>query len=223
MKCFVRNVLIVFSLSLLVACERDEVVVKHVCEAVDLGLSVKWATCNIGAFVPEEYGCYFAWGETTTKSTFGWGNYKWCTSFDNGYDYKDFTKYITKDHYGTVDNKTTLELSDDAAHVNWGGSWRMPTAAEWIELLEKCDWTWTTQNGVKGYKVTSKRSNKSIFLPAAGIISGRLLRDAGINGYYWSSSLNTGYPHEASYVNFGTRNVSSNERFNGHSVRPVCP
>ena len=135
-------------------------------EYVDLGLSVKWATCNVGASKPEEYGDYFAWGETQPKNTYDWSTYKWC----NG-SYDTQTKYCTKSSYGTVDNKTQLELSDDAARANWGGSWRMPTDAEMTELREQCTWTWTTQNGVYGYKVTSKKSgytNKSIFLPAAG-------------------------------------------------------
>lgn len=221
MKCFVRNVLIVFSLSLLVACERDEVVVKHVCEAVDLGLSVKWATCNIGAFAPEEYGCYFAWGETTTKSTFGLDNYKWFTSLDNSYDYEDFTKYITEDH------KTTLELSDDAAHVNWGGSWRMPTDAELTELREQCTWTWTSQNGVNGYKVTSKSNGNSIFLPAAASYrdDSSSLNYAGRYGYYWSNSLYASNQYHAWYVHFYSGDVlrDYHNRCYGYTIRPVCP
>ena len=191
---------------------------------VDLGLSVKWATMNVGASQAEGYGSYFAWGETTTKSTYDWSTYKYC----NG-SYNTLTKYNTSSSYGTVDNKTQLELSDDAARVNWGGSWRMPTDAEWTELREQCTWTWTTQNGVKGYKVTSKKSgytNNSIFLPVAGYRDDSLLYGAGSVGDYWSSSLYTGgSPYYAWFVGFNSSNVisSSNYRGLGFSVRPVCP
>ncbi|MBQ5370375.1 MAG: T9SS C-terminal target domain-containing protein, partial [Bacteroidaceae bacterium] len=118
-------------------------------EYVDLGLSVKWATCNVGADSPEDYGDYFAWGETSPKSTYDWSTYKWCKGA-----YDNLTKYNTNSGFGTVDNKNQLDLSDDAARANWGGSWRMPTDEEFIELGEKCSWKRTTQNGVKGYKVT---------------------------------------------------------------------
>ncbi len=192
-------------------------------EYVDLGLSVKWATCNVGASKPEEYGDYFAWGETQPKSNYDWSTYKWC----NG-SYDTQTKYNTNSIYGTVDNKTTLDLSDDAAHANWGGSWRMPTDAELTELREQCTWTWTTQNGVYGYKVTSKKSgytNKSIFLPAAGYRYDSSLDNAGSDGDFWSSSLDTDYPYSAWLVYFYSDSVyrSSNYyRYYGQSVRPVC-
>ena len=192
-------------------------------EYVDLGLSVKWATCNVGATKPEEYGDYFAWGETQPKSTYDWSTYKYC----NG-SYNTLTKYNNSSSYGTVDNKTTLDLSDDAARANWGGSWRMPTDAELTELREQCTWTWTTQNGVYGYKVTSKKSgytNKSIFLPAAGYRRGSSLDYAGSNGYCWSSSLNTDYPNGAWNVYFNSDYVDSRDsysRYYGFSVRPVC-
>ena len=191
-------------------------------EWVDLGLSVKWATCNVGASKPEEYGDYFAWGETQPKSTYSWSTYKWCRG-----SYDTQTKYCTNSSYGTVDNKTTLEAADDAARANWGGSWRMPTDAELTELREQCTWTWTTQNGVYGYKVTSKKSgytNKSIFLPAAGYRDGSSLLDAGSSGYYWSSSLSTGYPSNAWGVYFGSDSVYRyyDNRSYGFSVRPVC-
>ena len=191
-------------------------------EYVDLGLSVKWATCNVGATKPEEYGDYFAWGETQPKSTYDWSTYKWCRG-----SYDTQTKYCTNSSYGTVDNKTTLELSDDAARANWGGSWRMPTDAELTELREQCTWTWTTQNGVYGYKVTSKKSgytNKSIFLPAAGYRNDSSILGAGSYGYYWSSSLRTDYPRSAWYVDFDSGGVyrSNGTRRYGFSVRPVC-
>ena len=191
-------------------------------EYVDLGLSVKWATCNVGATEPEEYGDYFAWGETERKSTYNWSTYKYC----NGSQYS-LTKYCTNSSYGTVDNKTTLEAADDAARANWGGSWRMPTDAELTELREQCTWTWTTQNGVYGYKVTSKKSgytNKSIFLPAAGYRYDSSIYNAGSNGYYWSSSLYTGSPSYAWDVSFSSDGVyrGRDNRSYGFSVRPVC-
>ena len=188
-------------------------------EYVDLGLSVKWATFNVGATKPEEYGDYFAWGETEPKEVYDWSTYKWCNGSSSS-----LTKYCISSIYGTVDNKTTLELSDDAARANLGGNWRMPTKAEQDELRTNCTWTWTTQNGVKGYKVTSKSNGNSIFLPAAGDFYGTSLYDEGSKGYYWSSSLydNSSYAY---YLSFTSYDVSrySNNRFRGQSVRPVCP
>ena len=191
-------------------------------EYVDLGLSVKWATCNVGASKPEEYGDYFAWGETQPKDYYDWSTYKWC----NG-SYNTLTKYNNSSSHGTVDNKTVLDKTDDAAAVNWGGSWRMPTDAEMTELREQCTWTWTTQNGVKGYKVTSKKSgytNQSIFLPAAGYRDDSSLGYAGSYGFYWSSSLYTDYPYSAYALGFYSDLVNRyyNYRFIGFTVRPVC-
>ena len=187
-------------------------------EWVDLGLSVKWATCNVGATKPESYGYYYAWGETSTKRTYNWLTYKWCSG-----SWSTQTKYCTKSNYGRVDNKTTLDLADDAARVNWGGAWRMPTDAEWTELRTKCTWTWTTRNGVKGYTVKSRINGNSIFLPAAGLRSKDDLRYAGYSGYYWSSSLGTDSPYFAWNVGFDSDGV---DRFDivrccGQSVRPV--
>ncbi|MBP3354167.1 MAG: hypothetical protein J6L02_05905, partial [Bacteroidales bacterium] len=193
-------------------------------EYVDLGLSVKWATCNVGATTPEEYGDYFAWGETETKDTYNWSTYKYC----NVDKYSlTITKYCTDSEYGTVDNKTTLELSDDAAYVNWGGSWRMPTKAEQDELRDtnNCTWIWTTQNGVNGYKVTSKKNGNTIFLPATDIRDDSDPAKVGGFGYYRSSSLNT-YSDEGSFsLNFDSSSVHWGGlfRYYGVSVRPVCP
>ena len=205
-------------------CDHEEPATldKIAIEAVDLGLSVKWANMNVGASSPEEYGDYFAWGETTTKETYNWSTYKWC----NG-SYTTQTKYCYDSRWGTVDNKTTLELSDDAARANWGGSWRMPTKAEQDELRSNCTWTWTTQNGVNGYKVTSKKSgytNKSIFLPAAGCRYDSSLDYAGSSGYYWSSSLSRCGSHFADILVFYSGDVYGNDqpRDYGKSVRPVC-
>ena len=191
-------------------------------EYVDLGLSVKWATCNVGATKPEEFGDYFAWGETQPKSNYDWSTYKWCNGSDT-----TLTKYNTSSSYGTVDNKTVLEAADDAARANWGGSWRMPTTKEQQELIDNCTWTWTTQNGVYGYKVTSKKSgytNKSIFIPAAGIRDFSSLESAGSGGRYWSSSLYMGLPDAARSLRFSDarKDTDIHSRHYGLSVRPVC-
>jgi len=187
-------------------------------EWVDLGLSVKWATCNVGADSPEDYGDYYAWGETTTKSDYSWETYKWCKGTN-----KTMTKYCTNSDYGTVDNRTTLTSSDDVATVKWGSKWRMPTWEEMKELDEDCTWTWTTQSGVKGMKVTGPNGN-SIFLPAAGYRYGTDLSGRGSYGYYWSATLGEDY----SYYAYGLYLLSGNSRWlcnwyrgSGRTVRPV--
>ena len=177
-----------------------------------------WATCNVGANNPWEYGGYYAWGETEEMSYYDWSAYKWC----NG-SYDTMTKYCTDSYYGTVDNKTVLDPDDDVAHVKWGGSWRMPTKAEQDELRTKCTWIWTTQNGVSGYKVTSKTNGNSIFLPAAGSRYGTYLNDSGSYGYYWSSSLYDDNSYNACnlFFNSGLYDWDSYGLYDGLSVRPV--
>jgi len=188
-------------------------------EAVDLGLSVKWANMNVGANKPEDYGDYFAWGETTPKTTYDWSTYKWCNGSNT-----TITKYCTSSSYGTVDNKTTLELVDDAARANWGGSWRMPTYAEITELKDQCSWTWTTQNSVNGCLVTGPNGN-SIFLPSAGCRNGGSLDNAGTGGMYYSSSkLDFGImPQAVSVLSSGSDgpHTSLGGRALGLNVRPV--
>ena len=188
---------------------------------VDLGLpsGLKWATCNVGATKPEEYGNYYAWGETTPKTTYNWSTYKWCNGSNTN---TTLTKYNTDSDYGTVDNKTVLDPEDDAAAVNWGGAWRMPTDAEWTELRTNCTWTWTTKNGVNGYEVKGTNGN-SIFLPAAGFLLNYVLNGAGYDGSYWSSSLATGSPSGAWGVECVPNDVDRDfgSRFYGRSVRPV--
>ena len=188
-------------------------------EYVDLGLpsGIKWATCNVGATKPEEYGGYYAWGETDEKNNYYWSTYKWC----NG-SYDTQTKYCTNSSYGTVDNKTTLDPEDDVAHVKWGGSWRMPTKAEQDELRDKCTWTWTTRNGVNGYKVTGPNDN-SIFLPAAGCRYGTGANYRGVSGCYWSSSLLSYDSGDACDLYFSSdyRGWGDYGRYDGRSVRPV--
>ena len=193
---------------------------KRTYKAVDLGLpsGIKWAAHNVGATKPEEYGGYYAWGEIEEKEYYSWSTYKWC----NG-SYDTMTKYCTGIYYGTVDNKTVLDPEDDVAHVKWGGSWRMPTKAEQDELRNNCTWTWTTQNGVKGYKVTSKTNGNSIFLPAAGRRYGAGLNLSGSVGYCWSSSLDGDFSGSAYCLDFygGSYDWGSDERCYGFSVRPV--
>ena len=170
-------------------------------EYVDLGLSVKWATCNVGANKPEDYGDYYAWGETKTKSEY-WD--------DNSVTYgKSFSDIKGDSRY-------------DAARANWGGSWRLPTKKEYEELVNRCTWKWMTQNGVKGYKVTGPNGN-SIFLPAAGYRFGSSLNDAGEYGYYWSSTPYESDSYDAYYLSFdsGDHYVNWYSRSHGLSVRPV--
>ena len=187
--------------------------------AVDLGLSVYWATCNLGAAKPEDYGDYYAWGETEPKEDYSWSTYKWCNGSSS-----TLTKYNTRSSYGTVDNKTVLEPEDDVAHVKLGGKWRMPTDAEWTELRTKCTWTWVTNyngSGINGRLVKATNGN-SIFLPAAGYIDTDLY-DAGSYGDYWSSSLNTGSQEGAWSIYFSSDYVNrvGRYRYRGQPVRPV--
>lgn len=153
-------------------------------EAVDLGLSVKWAAYNVGAAKPEEYGGYYAWGETEEKENCSWSTYKWCCGSST-----TLKKYSVDGYYGVRDNNSILDPSDDVAHVKWGGKWRVPTTMEQRELLDNCSWQWTTLNGVCGYLVTSKINGKSIFLPAAGVRDGGEVVYPGCGGCYWSASL----------------------------------
>ena len=226
--------------------------------AVDLGLTsgTKWANMNVGATAPQDYGSYFAWGETEEKArqldydrngdgivdekdvefdyyensyTF----YKQSDEYDEfGFQvhYKGYTKYVTEGYAGQYgykgffDNKRELDLEDDAAYVNWGSGWRMPTYDQINELRTECEWTWATLSGVNGYKVTGPNGN-FIFLPAAGYRYDSSLDNAGSSGYYWSSSLETSNPYSAYGVNFSSSNVGRSyfDRYYGRSVRPVCP
>ncbi len=197
-------------------------------EYVDLGLSVKWATCNVGADKPEDNGNLYAWGETEVKEQYTMRTSKW------GSMPISLKKYNINSEQGTVDNKTTLDLEDDVAHVTWGGNWRMPTREEMDELHDNCTWEWTTLNGVNGYRVTSKKqgyTDRSIFLPAAGYkANGRY--EYGSNGNYWSRSLMTDPYGDGSVIcgtaacirfNNNQADVGWESRDAGLSVRPVCP
>lgn len=189
-------------------------------EYVDLGLSVKWATTNIGASSPEGYGGYFAWGEVAAKKEYYWTTLKYCMD-DSGTDFSKYSASIGGQ--SGKDNKMRLDLSDDAASYNWGPGWRMPTRGELEELRTKCSWVWMTQGGRAGYRITSKMNGNSIFLPAAGNRCGSSLADAGVNGYYWSSSRHRDSSDKAFYVYFSknTTNCYTISRCNGQSVRAV--
>lgn len=167
----------------LVGCERevveDESVTPPVADAraVDLGLSVKWASCNVGADSPEGYGDYFSWGETATKSSYDYEN-----SATNGLSISEL------ESRGIIDADGNLTAAYDAATANWGSDWRMPTLDEIIELRDNCSWNWTVKNGVEGYEVASLTNGNSIFLPAAGCRSSTSLDNAGSYGFYWSAT-----------------------------------
>ena len=190
---------------------------------VDLSLpsGTLWAVCNVGATTPEEYGDYFAWGETQPKDIYDWSTYQYCMGSDN-----TMTKYCSNSSYGYngfTDNLTNLLPGDDAATANWGEGWRVPTPAEFQELLDFTTVIWTTQNGVNGQLFTSNNGN-SLFLPAAGYRLNSSLDGEGSCGYFMSSSLVADDPYHAwsLYLNSDFMFLSSyNDRNCGYSVRPV--
>ena len=200
-------------------------------EYVDLGLSVKWATCNIGAEKPEEFGNYYSWAEVEPKTSYTLTNYKFYMSGNSNNDVK-FSKYSfdesnKKSFYNHYD-QTNLFNDDDVACVKWGGNWRMPTKEEMDELRNNCSWTWIILNGVTGYKVTSMKSgykDRYIFLPAAGYRDITNDNNVGSAGYYWSCSLRSGIYNCACnlYLSPGYWENDITYRYRGLTVRPVCP
>lgn len=191
----------------------------HICvneqhEYVDLGLpsGTLWATCNVGANSPEEYGDYFAWGEVDPKSTYDWSNY---------FDSVDGSNSNFKKYYNNG-GKTELDLENDAAYMNWGEGWRMPSDAQLTELRENCTWTLTERNGKNGYEIKSKSNNNSIFLPTAGSYKDDTFSNTGPGGYYWSRSLSTSLSDFAFNIRFVV-NIKRDyyDRYWGFSVRPV--
>ena len=205
-------------------------------EAIDLGIpsGLKWASFNLGATKPEEYGDYYAWGEKEPYY-YSYDPLLWKDGKENGYDFSSYkwcmgsfntqTKYCSDPSYGYngfTDDKSVLEPEDDAAYMALGSRWRIPTDAEWTELRENCTWTWATQNNVNGFTVAGPNGN-SIFLPAAGNLYYCDFYSAGFDGDYWSSSINTDKPYYAWGVNFYSTNVNRyyNYRYRGLSVRPV--
>ena len=180
-------------------------------EYVDLGLSVKWATFNVGATSPEDYGDYFAWGETEPKQTYSWENYKWCDGTQN-----------TMTKYNATDGKTILEPADDAAQVHWGGNWRMPTEEEQQELIDRCSWERTNLNGVIGYKVTGPNGN-SIFIPIAGAYNSfdNQLNSVGSIGWIYSSTIATEIRAYEIHIEEGGIEQRNCSRCVGLTIRPV--
>lgn len=194
-------------------------------EAIDIGLSAKWSSCNLGTYWPDEYGHYYAWGEIGTKEDYSWETYKWC----NGH-YNDLTKYCTSSWYGTVDHKSILDLEDDVAHDELGGSWRMPTSSEVSELIatrnnSSYEWEWKSLNGHNGWQITYLVNNQRIFLPAAGRRDGTSLEFDDTGGFYWYTSVYTytGESDKAWFVCFMNTGmgVAAVSRCRGQTVRPV--
>ncbi len=187
-------------------------------EAVDMGLSVKWANMNVGAKKPSGFGTYYAWGETKPKAYYSWDSYVWS---------KQNTQLLTK--YSSLDRRQQLDIADDAARANLGGEWRMPTADEYDELInpDNCTWEWTAQDGVNGYKVTSKKTGNAIFLPITGFRYYADVQFRGIYGVYWTSSLYTVNPNKAWCLEFNYSNIEvhfgnlSSNRFSGRCIRAV--
>ena len=183
---------------------------------VDLGLpsGLLWATCNIGANAPEEYGDYFAWGETAPKDNYDWYTYQHCMGVYN---------YLTKYTGAEGDGLITLLPEDDAATANWGHGWRIPSKEEWAELRSNTTRTWTQQNGVNGSLFTAANGN-SLFLPAAGYRNGSNLGEEGTHGNYWTNSIED-YPTDAYQIDFNSSsciiNAYGESRPWGESVRAV--
>lgn len=187
-------------------------------EAVDLGLSVKWANMNVGATKDSGFGSYFAWGEIKPKTYYSWGTYSLSKGDSN---------FLLR--YSVADKKIQLAPTDDAARANWGGEWRMPTAAEYEELTdpEKCKWEWITKDGVNGYKVTGKKTGNSIFLPITGFRFYEGVQFRAIRGIYWTSTLYPANPTKAWCLEFDVTNIDvsfgklSSNRFSGRCIRAV--
>ncbi len=193
-------------------------------EYVDLGLpsGTLWATCNIGADTVEEFGDYFAWGETELKELYDWKSYKYGRFIHERYE---LNKYCTDSAFGLngfVDSLALLELDDDVARACWGGGWRMPTIEEWDEMFQNTSSVWTTQNGVNGWLFTASNGN-SLFLPAAGYYWNGDLNAADL-GVYWSVTLNEEYPYRAwgfHFNSFQCHLCGSSDRNRGQTVRAV--
>ena len=200
----------------------DEQIVPDNHEYVDLGLpsGTLWATCNLGASSPEEFGDYFAWGETDSKDEYTYENYKWWYFDGDGYRY--ISKYNNNSYFGPVDGKTELELEDDAAYVNWGTSWRMPSYDQVAELVNICSWQWTQRNGVIGHLLTGPNGN-TMFLPAAGYCDGSSPEYVGTYGNFWSRALYSSLPDRAFALYLDSQYWDSEDmsRCVGHVIRAV--
>lgn len=239
----IRNILLVIILSFSIIGNGQNIMTFQGHDYVDLGLSVCWATCNIGATNPEEYGDYFAWGETFPKSCYNKMTYKYsgdthCLEnfqlIDNSVSaITDYTKYLGKNNKLNP-NDSKLDLSDDVAFIQWGNPWRMPSKEEIKELVDSCNWTADKLNGIIGYWAVSKINGNKIFFPLAGYISDENIVDVGKAGKYWASELRLDMCFEAYQIWIShndklsqQRNESSvflsddGYRENGRSVRAV--
>lgn len=194
--------------------------------AVDLGLSVLWASCNIGAETPEDYGNYYAWGELQPKFLYDWDHYQFVVPGD-----MTITKYCTLEGFsvdGNPDNKAVLESADDVATKELGGKWRVPTKRDWNEIWSSplLDWFWTKhiKNGVsiRGCEVVNKTTGARIFLPYAGYIRNTTLLEENEVGNYWTANIDTGYPLCAFGCDLTVDNWYTYQRFQGMPVRAVC-
>ena len=188
-------------------------------QAVDLGLSVKWATCNVGAYRHWEKGNYYAWGEVEPKETYKWNSYKYYAE-----GISRLTKYCNDSIYGYegfTDSLTVLEPDDDVARVKWGGDWRIPSQDDITELIDSCTWTYTTEHGVTGYRVQSKKNDNSIFLPDSGDSWGSQ------GGAYWTNSIQLDCAAAAPFLYFNKQRnticITTYTREYGLTIRPVCP
>ena len=230
MKHFLTSLSMISLLVLLASCEKKEEdipvydkgpVLMDGYEGVDLGLTVKWANYNIGAESPEEFGQYFAWGDTVPSAAYTYFYYKWYSMSKSGP-----TKYFSDSYYGEPDYKMSLALVGDAAHAIWGGKWRLPSESEWRELFTYCTWEWTELNGVSGYKVTSNKPGNTnhIFLPSAGHLNEEgEIEEGGECGKYWSSSLFGMTWELAYYTNLNSQigQLAIGRRPYCYSIRPV--
>lgn len=217
MKKKILSVMAPALLLLIAACSKDQLTTYDIprgqeehTHAVDLGLSVKWACCNIGAEYPEEYGNYYAWGDPEEKDSCAWSTYKW---------HNDSINEIFK--YNDKDGKTVLDASDDIARIMWGDDWRMPTQAEIQELMECCEWEWVSVNGVYGYRVSG--NGNSIFLPAAGSQYEDFYSNQGSQGCYMSATLYSGDYEMEVCMGFSKKGyyTINGDRCDGHTIRPV--
>lgn len=188
-------------------------------EYVDLGLpsGTLWATCNVGASKPEDYGDYYAWGEVQTKSTYDWATYKYAKGSDSTITKYCFASYLG--YNGYIDKLRILQDTDDAATVNWGSGWYTPTFQQWTELLENTTNQWVSQDGVTGMLFTARRG-KTLFLPASGYYSDDVYYMGGY-GFYWSKSLSSSTGASGLYFISSDCHIGGGFRCGGHSVRPV--
>ena len=225
-KLFFLLLSFIAGLASLSSCKDDEPENPDTHKWVDLGLpsGTLWATCNIGASAPEEYGDYFAWGETAPKDYYDWSTYKWCNRSMTKYHY-GYYRYDNdgNSYYVEPDGRTELEPADDAATANWGAEARMPSVEQIQELVSSCTWQWTQRNGVNGQLGTGPNGN-TIFLPAAGFRWDGSLYDAGSYGFYWSRALDPGNSDYAFNLYFGSGGVHRDfygSRHLGYAVRAV--